>query len=489
MASSSSKPTGVHFALIFTCIAMMFLLGWAVLEHKWRSEAAADLITAKAEQSKASGEANTLNQDLQDAMTVIGAPKPLWVESKDVLTTALKTQGVEQETQTVIATLESLRAGLDAANQENLTLKQDLQKMSTDMLALQAKYEGRVEEHNQSQLASETLVQKVEAEKDEQLQQRERDIAQANEQLRASQVENVQVREQLARTEKTLGEQITTLSLRVEEQRERIEELLKTSFETADGEIVSVDNNLHTVYINLGDQDNLRPQVSFSVYSRTNRGIGREARDIKARVEVTRTLGPHLAEAKILDQDKERPISEGDPIYSPVWQGGRTEYFAFVGLIDFDNDGRSDREALHRILKTANAAVEVEVNDEGVRVPADGKITANTKFLVYGEIPDASKFAAGDEKRDIAVKIMNERNAMIAEARAAGVRPLRLSDFLAYIGYKPQQRYFVPGQSTDYKLQNGARGGSVRTDSTGQTSKLFKDMRKKEEQGADSYRN
>jgi hypothetical protein len=218
------------------------------------------------------------------------------------------------------------------------------------------------------------------------------------------------------------------------------------------------------------------------VYSHDHRGIGREARDIKASIEVTRILGPHQAEAKILQQDRTRPISAGDPIYSPIWAGGRSEHFAFVGLIDFDKDGKSDRETLHRLLKGARAEVELEVDDNGVREPADAKLSENTKFLVLGEVPDPSKFATGDPRRPLVDAIMTQRNALLKEATQTGVRVVKLSDFMAYMGFQSQLKTYIPGQVDRFTLEQGARSGAIRTDdATGQTSKLFEKLRKIDE--------
>jgi hypothetical protein len=269
-----------------------------------------------------------------------------------------------------------------------------------------------------------------------------------------------------------------------------VELVLRERFEQPDGEIVSVDNTSRTVWINIGSLDGLRPQVSFSVYTRDNRGLGRGDRDIKAKVEVTRIKEGHLAEARIIEEDLFRPIAAGDPIYSPLWSSGRIEYFAFVGRPDLDQDGNSDWDLVDEILRNAGARKELYVTDEGLREPPNGKLTARTKFLVVGDIDDPVDFSGQGEKMDIARKILDEQKALIDDAKVYGVQVVRLNDFLAYIGYKAQHRLWRPGEERPFTLKSGAHSASVdetaadRT-SAGQVSELFRRNRAGRQQSSE----
>ena len=150
--------------------------------------------------------------------------------------------------------------------------------------------------------------------------------------------------------------------------------------------------------------------------------------------------------------------------------------------MDFHNEGKRDRDTLHRLLKGAGAQTELEVNDDGVREPAAAKLTENTKFLVLGDVPDPSNFATGDPRRPQIQAIMDQRNALLQEANQTGVRVVKLSDFMAYMGFQSQLRTYIPGQVDRFTLEQGARGANVRTDDvTGQTSKLFEKLRKIDE--------
>lgn len=479
--ASSSNDSGFKITIAILSVLMLigFGLGFGMMGK--RTELEQKLTSATNEATEAKGQANQLQTTNTEMLTTIGGPNS-WNESKDTLLKAMAVQGVGNANQTVLRTLEAQRGTIDAANKEITALKENLAKEQERIRQLEQMYQTRVDGHNESQKKSEEGLQAVSRKMDEELQAKDKRITTLEEDLRRELIEKEQIRENADRTEKTLNSQVEQLTTIVQAQKQRLDEIQKVSFEVADGEIVSVDANLGIVYISLGSLDNLRPQVSFSVYSRDHRGIGREARDIKASVEVTKVLGPHLAEAKILNQDRTRPISAGDPIYSPIWAGGRSESFAFVGLIDFDNDGKSDRDTLHRLLKGARAEVELEVDDNGVRTPADGKLSEKVKFLVLGDVPDPSRFASGDPRRPQIQAIMDQRNALLKEATLTGVRLVPLSDFMAYMGFQSQLRTYIPGQVDRFTLEAGSRGQAVRTDdATGQTSKLFEKLRKIDE--------
>ena len=127
------------------------------------------------------------------------------------------------------------------------------------------------------------------------------------------------------------------------------------------------------VWINRGEADALRKGTTFSVYKQINKGVARGSQDIKGAIEVTRIVGPHQAEARITRSKIDDPIVTGDPIYTPLWRAGVKEKFAFVGLIDLDNDGVSDRDVLHDLVNAANGEIVDEVDDQGRAASAGGQ--------------------------------------------------------------------------------------------------------------------
>ena len=149
---------------------------------------------------------------------------------------------------------------------------------------------------------------------------------------------------------KKSGEQITLLTGEVT----RLTKLLQSineektrstaSSEVADGKISWVNQRTRNVWLNLGSDDGLRRQTTFSVVG------GEESNPAsaksKGKIEVINLLGPHVAEARIVEDDLGDPLMPGDKVFSPSWEPGRAEHFGLAGFMDIDGDG-AERPRAH----------------------------------------------------------------------------------------------------------------------------------------------
>jgi hypothetical protein len=196
------------------------------------------------------------------------------------------------------------------------------------------------------------------------------------------------------------------------------------SFEIADGRVSWVNQN-GTVWINLGSADSLRRQVTFSVYDADQHDAAKAEK--KGSLEVTRILGEHMAEARITDDSATNPIIVGDNIYSQVWHRGKKLRFALTGIIDFDGDGQSDMQLARDLIELNGGIVDAYLTEEG---EVEGVITANTRYLVLGDAPESAT----------KVNLQKGWNDMSQTATALGVESIDVSQFLAQMGYKPQDR-------------------------------------------------
>ena len=160
------------------------------------------------------------------------------------------------------------------------------------------------------------------------------------------------VRTQLERTKGNLT-QVTTELSRTRQQKH----------EVPDGNVTWVSVGERVVYVNLGQADFLRPQISFSVYPADVTDV--VTSKIKAKIEVTRVLGPHEAECRIVEDSITDPILPNDRVYSPVWHPGRRIHFAIIGKTDIDGDGNSDREKVRELIRINGGVIDNEVADDG----------------------------------------------------------------------------------------------------------------------------
>lgn len=208
----------------------------------------------------------------------------------------------------------------------------------------------------------------------------------------------------------------------------------------ADGRIAWVNQREGKVWINIGEDDHLRPQVTFSVYSGDANDVN--AAVSKGSIEVIRLLGASMAEARITGDQSTRPLMEGDKVYSQVWNRGRQIGFAVTGLIDLNGDNRSDIQQLQRIVELNDGKVDAVPSETG---DIDGKMTVNTRYLILGSYPE--------DNSDKSTAIRKAYDSMSKEADALGIEVLPLNDFLSLMGWRSEHR--------SVNLGPGGGGGSA----------------------------
>lgn len=490
---AGSKPTAVHFSLVFFVMTTLIL---ALVTYLTAKEYQAEAAKSKQAQDNAAQSTTALNNALSDiealkqvlgyeGFTDIGAGgnnenSVIGAARKDLVAFGREQVQPNQTTPTAKDTLQALRAALETIQEQSKTYNVGMQEAGARLLAEQTATRNRMQEIQQSQETSEQKLQKLVTDQTEKIAEKDQEIARTRQDLAAERVAKEQVTDELDRVRRTLTEEIGLLEKANEFLRIRLDQMENLSFDKPDGRIVRVDNTTGRVWIDLGSKDYLRPQVTFSVYTQNNRGVGRGSEDIKGKIEVIKITNANLAECLIIQEDFDRPIQAGDPIYSPLFTPGATEFFSFVGILDLDGDEKSDRELLHDLLANAGAAIEVEVDDQGNRIPEGRKLSVKTKFLVIGEIPDPTEFAGFDERQAEIQKIIDEHIALQRESVQQGIKMVTFRDFLNYIGYENKQRLFVAGENQKYNLKSGSR--STGTDevlganrlSTGQTSERFR---------------
>jgi len=378
-------------------------------------------------------------------------------------------------TTTLAAALEFLSQRVTDLVSERDQLQAQLTTRNTDLAGLRGQYQQQVDQHQVARRSAETDLANLRDTTKEQLDARQQQIEDLRRSLNEVQVEFDEATATWTAERKKYVADASQLEIQVDDLREKLKAATRVSFERPDGLVRWIDNTAGLVWLNLGSQDRLRLRTTFSVYRKAHHGVARGAEDIKGQIEVTRIIDNHTAEARILDDDIYDPISKGDPVYTPLWSPGRTETFAIVGLVDLDQDGVLDRDQFHDIVTDAGARLNHEVLDDGTRVRYEGfptkflnwseggpELDSDTKYLILADIPDPA-LAIREEDKEIREAISAHLLAMRDEARRLGVEEIRLSDFLAHIGYRPQRRLYVPGLvDQPYTLRQGA--ASVGTD-------------------------
>jgi hypothetical protein len=170
-----------------------------------------------------------------------------------------------------------------------------------------------------------------------------------------------------------------------------------------------------------------------------------------------------MAEARITEDDPTNPILSGDNIYSPVWHRGKKLRFALTGLIDVDADGVSDMQLVRDLIALNGGTIDSYLGDDGKVV---GEVTAYTRYMVDGEIPET---AAN-------VKLQTGRQAMRQQASALGIESITLSAFLDKMGYTSTDRTIVLGEAAaarDFPARDGD-GTNLPEIETDESTELFR---------------
>lgn len=508
--AASSKPTAVHFTLAFFVTTTLVLAVVCYLNAKELAKTQADVTAARDQATKNQNdftklldEVNALNQTLGYPGGDLGAANVPATELEDGTVRKSLHQDLVKLGQshvapadsapTAAATLLEMSTAIGTLNTTVATKDAEVTTLTDRLNQEVISHQNERQKLQVSQAESEKQRQDKVLEQNEILKEKDDEISRLDSEKNRIQKEKAQIQDELTAVRAEKDAQIGELTQTVFFLRRKLDDVERVSFEVPDGAIVRViSGHDGKVWINLGKLDGLRNQTPFSVYVKNHDGMARETGDVKARIEVIEVTEDHLAQARIISEDKNRPIQPGDPIYTPLWTAGQKDYFGFVGDIDINGDGKSspeEREKLHDILRHLGAEIDVEIDDHGARLPEEGSLTVQTKFLVVGHIPDPSAVPGIDEARRAEIQaIQTAEKSLQEEAIRKGVRVVSLSNFLTFAGISPQERLYLPGDGGDARklvLKSGAQSGSLNEElgnrvSAGTVSKLFEKKKAEE---------
>jgi len=213
--------------------------------------------------------------------------------------------------------------------------------------------------------------------------------------------------------------------------RNKLEQMSQADFEIPDGKIIYVDQLNRRVRLNIGKAEGVRLLTNFSVFPFNAVELG--VLQPKGSIEITRIIGDHESEARILSDEMLNPFMAEDIIFTPLWKKGDTVKIALDYFLDIDNDGKNDVETVMDLIHTNGSEVVVWVDDKG---EMHGKLTPEVTYFIKGEeLTDTLQRSLNLDQPtwDAIVKAHTE---LFETARLNSVREVRLPEFLRRVNYR-----------------------------------------------------
>ncbi|MDR2346196.1 MAG: hypothetical protein LBE18_09035 [Planctomycetaceae bacterium] len=275
----------------------------------------------------------------------------------------------------------------------------------------------------------------------------------------------------------------------------KLQQLLRPIFDRPDGVVEIVDLNTRAVVVDIGYADGVESKMTFSVYDSKIAGISYDSslygdspvlceackRNVKlhaskASIEITKILGPHKSEARIIVDQLVNPILVGDVIHSPIWDRGQKLRIALgAGMFLPEVGNPASDPSLGSLVDIKNMIIECggtvdsyisdgrsDSNTKRGEIIGLDNITADTSFIVIGTTKE-------NEQEN---EIMIAQDTMRKKARALAVKEISLKELMLKLGWRnptPLRDYGT--EANEYDLKIKPEGGQPR--STGIVSPIY----------------
>lgn len=248
----------------------------------------------------------------------------------------------------------------------------------------------------------------------------------------------VELNTQLEEQQADLTKRIENLTNIVDDQRNELRNLETTSFESPDAVITTANQKQGVVYIDVGAEDNLRVQQTFSVFDKGTTGV--MDAEPKGRIEVRQILGAHVAMCRILEDEISNIITPGDLVFTPAWSPGKQIHFAMCGFIDLTEDGQNDAELLVKLIELNGGVI-------------DDDVTVQTRYLIEGK-----QSGGGTTNMDVATDLQEDYNEKVRAAIEIGVDRLSPQKLLTLMGWEADVSTVILGSGETPAIREEAEG-------------------------------
>lgn len=293
-----------------------------------------------------------------------------------------------------------------------------IEELQKQLEELQTRYKDEISLYAQETQNTVTKTNQLESEVQEKRKKLEETRKENEETLRKEEDERAQIRAANIQDKEKLAELYRTRRIQkqkdeseMENLEERINELkveaegqsgvqrwfqdqptVQKVQESADGEIIFVDQKSQTAYIDLGLSTGILKGIPFQVFRYGKGGV----KEYKGKV-VVKSVEDNISMVGIMETTNSlEPILVGDKIINPVYDKDKVRYFVIAGRL-----GKYSSEQASRLVEKLGGKIEKE-------------ISAKTDFVVLGD----------GFKKDPTYQVATER----------GIETMLESEFLGYLG-------------------------------------------------------
>jgi hypothetical protein len=456
---ASRENQGLQAIIIVLTILTLGLLVGVLLVNNARKTQLARAVAAEQNATNKGGEASKAQADAAAFKTMMGFQEGDSLEAvRTAFDATMAKLQLPEESRNYKAALDTVFEERQKLVLNLATATDDVRKLKDRLAAVESEKEKQVQEFKTEMETAQADAAKARVDFDADRKRMTAENEGYQKKLADLQAEHDTAISALDTEKKNLETQIVKLQQSIEKLRLGLPDVDQFA-QPADGRIIGVEQKYGTVTINLGSADGLRPQVTFSV---ADAGLDdAAAAEKKATIEVTRILGPHMAEAKITTDKSTNPLLRGDRIYSQVWDRGRQVGFGIAGLVDVDGDGTDDLNQLKSIIAASGGVVDAAPDAQGAK---EGELKVTTRYLILGERPNDARFA----------ELQKSWAELGSEAETLGIETIPLAEFLSLMGWQRDTRSVNMGAGARADDFPPTPEGEVLPRKTRQPSGVFK---------------
>ncbi|MGC9453670.1 MAG: hypothetical protein ACP5HU_02290 [Phycisphaerae bacterium] len=331
----------------------------------------------------------------------------------------------------------SLQEKVTSQQETIASMENDLSQRNEELEAriealreVEAEYDQAVTEARNEIAQLESRIAELQESQGGELQNAQERIEEVRNDLQAQVAEKVQ-------TISSLERQVSELEATIESMRRQLESKTGRGVQALrpDGKVLQVVEAENICYVNLGKDEEVRPGLTFSVYSEDGIPAMDEDDDEvrgKGSIVVTK-VSEGVSECRITEQVEGNPIVEGDLVANVVYDALGELEFVVIGEFDVfggDQPSEAGTEQVRQMIRRIGGVIADEV-------------TVGTDYVIVGQSPPRPATppqSAPPSVWDVynqRLEVYQKFEQIQSTAQSMRIPVLDEDRFLAFIGYSP----------------------------------------------------